>query len=317
MRQEEIFPDWILMDVPFYKFALEQMKYMHDKKLKLEGRSAEIDEKIYKNPIYKRVYNSQVKSFWFQSNSFFELTYGSLLPNQSDFDKEFARIGTVEMKYGRSEFNTFSTTNSYINDWYLFLSYLDSKLSPGGINTDEVALQSIRFGFSRRQGFGYGSPKFSFTPFVTLSVGFYDLFNFSDFLKPDPGETPDEDYNRLNRYLKNLSFGNKINYGFDFNFKNNFNIQINYETSIMTPRFMTWKWMGSGLLVDAGYHLIFNLTDKWVNQMPVYGPVINFIARSTYLYGYYMLRKDDIYWPFNTETPLRFEGLNLGISYKF
>jgi glycerophosphoryl diester phosphodiesterase len=317
MREQEIFPDWMLADVPFYKFALEQMKYMRDKNLKLAEKTAEIDERKYKNPVYKRVYNKQIKGFWFQSNTFMEIAYGSILPRQYDFDRKFAKAGVIELKVGRSEFNTFSKTNVYINDWYVYGTYLDSRLSPGGIPQGKVAVKSFRFGISRRQGFGYGNRKFSFTPFVTLSLAFYDLLDFSDFLKPGPGEIPNNDYNRLNRFWHRLSFGNKINYGFDFNFHNNFDLLINYETSVVSPRFMPWKWMGSGLLVDAGYHFLFNLTDKWVNQMPVWGPIINFVARSAYLYGYYLLRNDDTYWPFNTETPLRYEGLNIGFSYKF
>ncbi len=317
MRKEEIFPDWMLMDVPFYKYALEQMKYMRDKKLKLQGATAAMDEKKYDNPIYERVYNKQVKDFWFGSSNFLDMTYGIGVYNHYDFSGKFAPVGSLELRYGRSEFNTFTTTNTYINDWYLFTTYLDSRLSPFGVAAGEVATKAWRIGFKRRQGFGYGGRDFSFTPFVSQSVGLFTLADFSDFLKPSDGETPQNDYLILNRFWNNFVFSDKTDYGFNFNIKNSFDILFGYQTAVISPRFLIWKWMGSGMIIKAGYNVLFHFADKWVNQMPVWGPIINFIARSAYLYGYYVIRKKDVFWPFETYTPLRYEGFNLSFSYKF
>jgi glycerophosphoryl diester phosphodiesterase len=317
MRKEEIFPDWMLLDVPFYKYALEQMKYMRDKDLKLEGAAAVADEKKYKNPIYQRVYNEQVKDFWFKSSNFLDLTYGTGFYNHHDFSRKFAPVGVLELRYGRSEFNTFTTTNTYINDWNLFFSYVDSKISALGAVNGEVATKAWRVGLSRRQGFGYGGRNFSFTPYVSQSVGLFYLSDFSNFIKPVGDEQPDNDYLILKRFWNYLVFSDKIHYGFNFNIKNSYDFYLSYQTSVMSPRFLFWKWMGSGMIVKAGYNIIFHFTDKWVNQMPVWGPIINFIARSAYFYGFYMIREKDAYWPFDTYTPLRYEGFNFSFSYKF
>jgi hypothetical protein len=96
-------------------------------------------------------------------------------------------------------------------------------------------------------------------------------------------------------------------------------VQLNayYETAVIYPRHQFWKWTGSFALAEVGYGLIGHLADDFVNSQPVFGPIINFVVKSAYLYGYYSLRKKDMNWPFQTDTPLRLETINLGASLVF
>ena len=69
--------------------------------------------------------------------------------------------------------------------------------------------------------------------------------------------------------------------------------------------------------MQVGYNALTYYTGKLVDDNPTIGPIINFLISSLYLYGYYSLRKTDMNWPFSTETPLRYEIINFGVSFMF
>ncbi|MBU1800304.1 MAG: hypothetical protein KKF21_18165, partial [Bacteroidetes bacterium] len=69
-----------------------------------------------------------------------------------------------------------------------------------------------------------------------------------------------------------------------------------------------------------GYNLLSRFTDDIVDRSPVIGTIFNFALKAGYQYGYYLLRKEDMNWPFNTsgnEAPLTFETFNFGVSFIF
>ncbi len=68
------------------------------------------------------------------------------------------------------------------------------------------------------------------------------------------------------------------------------------------------------MLAQAGYGILDYALGKFVDDYPVAGPIINFLAKSGFLYAYYALRKNNMNWPFTTEEPLRYSGFNFGIS---
>ncbi len=312
LREHGFYPDFILSDVPYYQFALQQLRYTKEKD-KIISDSVHITEK-YSNPIYKRVYNQYVRDFWFQSRTMFELTYGIGNPNQYYFENDFAPVGNWEFKLGRSVLNKFSKTNVSLDEWYLFFSYMNSNAAVGETEPTEVATKSYKFGFGKTEGFGYTGSKIAFIPYISQSLLWTMLDDFSDEIKPVAGETPSNDYEILNRYWGTFRFGDRSLYGFKLDILSWVEIIANYETAVVYPRHLFLTWAGSFVVMEIGYTLLASVTGKWVDDNPVIGPIVNFVVRAGYLYTYYLLREKNMNWPFSTEAPLRYEIFNFGVS---
>ncbi len=308
LRENEFYPDYILLDIPYYQYALQQMKYTKEKELIIADKDT-VTEK-FSNPIYKRVYNNVVVDFWFQSRTLLELTYGQGNLHQSNFTNNFAPVGNWELKLGRSELDQFSPTNASLNEWYLFFSYASTGSALSNAEAEEVTSKFYSFGFGRTEGLGYYGPNLSFIPFVSQSLL---LTKIDDFSYPQ-NDLSEPDQEILNTYPNSLRFGDRALYGFKFDILTSLQLTANYETSIIYPRYLFLKWAGSFVLAEAAYQALGYALGKFVDDYPVAGPIINFLVRSGYLYAYYALRKNNMNWPFSTEAPLRYEGFNLGVS---
>jgi hypothetical protein len=123
------------------------------------------------------------------------------------------------------------------------------------------------------------------------------------------------DYDILNTYPGASRFGDRTGYGLKTEISSFIQLDLYLETAVVYPRFIFLEWTGSFLLSRVGYGYLTTFSDDIVNNFPTFGPVFNFLLRSGYLVGYYLLRKNDVFWPFDSSTPLRFELLNVGITF--
>ena len=314
LRENQIFPEYLLTDAPYYKIGLQQLRYGEGRDIKYPTESAI----LVRGDIYRTFYkllDEHVLDFWFQSRSMFEASYGLGTPNQVDFRSEFAPVGNIEVKIGRSELNKFSKKNVELNERYLFFSYLNSKLYWGDIASDQIKTVSYRFGIGSNDGIGlYGGGGFSLTPFVGQAFVWTQLDDFSNSLKPQEGDTASADYNILNRYWGTYRFGDRALYGLKAEISSTVQLDLYFETAVVYPRHLFCNWSGSFILAQVGYGLISHFTDDYVTNHTTFGPILNFTLKSLYLFGYYTLRKSDMNWPFSTEAPLRYEILNFGVS---
>lgn len=312
LRENEFFPDYILLDIPYYQYALQQMKYVEEGELMIANK--DMVKEIFSNPIYKRVYNNEVVDFWFQSRTLIELTYGIGKPNQSNFNSSFAPVGNWELKLGRSELDKFSRTNVLLKESYVFFSYLNTNSAIGETKGDEVSTKFYRFGLGRTEGLGYYGPHLSFIPYISQSLLWTKLDAYGLTQNSSQADLPPNDVEIMNRYADVFRFSDRVLYGFTSDILSTVQLVANYETSIIYPRHLFFKWASSFILVQAGYRGIDYALGKFVDDYPVTGPIINILVRSAYLYSYYLVRKNNMNWPYSTEAPLRYEGFNFGIS---
>jgi len=243
-----------------------------------------------------------------------QLTYGIGKPNQYEFENSFAPVGNWEFKLGRSVLNKFAKSNVSLDEWYIFFSYLNSNAAISDTEPSEVTTKSYRFGFGRTEGFGYTGPSVAFVPYVSQSLLWTKLDDFSDEIKPAEGETPSNDFEILNRYWGTYRFGDRSLYGFKLDILSWVEIIANYETAVVYPRHQFLEWLVSYGVVQIGYNTLGYYTSKLVDDKPVIGPIVNFLVRTGYLYAYYLLREQNMNWPFSSEAPLRYEIFNFGVS---
>jgi glycerophosphoryl diester phosphodiesterase len=312
LAENEFLPDFILLDVPYYNYALHQMKYAADRHLIDPDKSVVASR--YKNPIYKRMYNNYVADFWFQSRFLFSFTYGLGTPNESKITNSFATTGNWELKIGRSELNKFSKTNASVNEWYLFVAYSSSSSTLTQSKPNQVNTDFYKFGLGKIGGLGYYGPHVSLIPYTSQSLFLTELNGFGISNGSSQNNLPENDQLILNSYTNELKFGDRALYGLKFDILSSVQLNANYETDVIYPGYKFLKWTGSFVLAQVGYGILDYALGKFVDDYPVAGPIINFLAKSGFLYAYYALRKNNMNWPFTTEEPLRYSGFNFGIS---
>jgi len=264
-----------------------------------------------------KIIDTDVLDFWYKSRPMVELNFGFGYPNQFNFQEEFAPVGNVDVKLGKSEIDKFSKTNLELNERYLFVSYLNSDIQHQEIAPNEVKTKSYRFGFGSRDGVGYGSSGFWISPYVSQDFVWTKLDDFNDSLKPDSGGTKSNDYLILEDYWGTFRFGDKATYGVKAEIISMLQLNAYYETSVVYARHLFWYWAGSFAISQIGYSSLSYFTDQIVDSSPVIGPLVSIVLRAAYLYGYYLLREENMNWPFETQAPLRFETINIGVSLVF
>ena len=315
LREHEFFPDFILLDIPYYQYALQQMRYAKSKQWDFSGNTVSTTK--YSNPIYKRAYNTLVADFWYKSGTLLEATYGQGTPAQSNVTSAFGPLGNSELKVGRTQIDRFSPTNASLNDWYIFLSYSSSNSALSSVGANEISTKWTRFGFGRTEGLGYYGSDLSFLPYISQSLLLTKISDFGYGQNTSTAGIPTGDQEILARYPGALRLGERVLYGFKAEILSSFHLGASYETGVVYPRAVVLPWTGSYILALAGYQALDNVLGRFTDDYPVVGPIVNIAIRAGYLYGYYLLRRDNMNWPFSSEAPMRFEGLNFGIGVRF
>ncbi len=317
LRENELFPNYILYDVPYYKIALQQLQHTEKAEIQISSAKRPLIE-LDRYPVYKNILNRQIIDFWFQSRQMLEISYGVGEPVHEDIENPFAGIGNLEIKYGRSEIDKYSDVNVEFSERYLFFSYLSSDIHAHQAADNKISTTSYRLGFGANDGLGYTSGRdFSISPYIGQAFVWTRLSEYDDSYKPGEGESLSSDYMILSQYPGRFRFGDRACYGLKSEITSVFQVNFNYETAVVYPRHLFWSWAGSFALSRSGYGLLNHYSHDFIIERPVVGPLLNFVLKSAYLYGYYVLRKNDMNWPFSSDTPLRYEIYNFGVSVVF
>ena len=265
-------------------------------------------------------FNDSVLDFIYTSRPMIEVNYGIGYPGQTNVTSEFAAVGNWDVKLGKSERKIYKGILLDLNERYIFGSYMSSSQQSYHETDGKILTDSYRFGFGSRDGIGYGGSFLSVTPYVSQDFVWTKLDDFSDSLKPAPNEPPSSNYDILDNYYGTFRFGDKATYGVKLEFASLFQLNPYYETSVVYRRHLFWYWSGSYLISQIGYNILAAFTDEIVDASPVIGPIVNFALKAGYLYGYYLLRQENMNWPFNqsgNEAALTFETIDIGFSMVF
>lgn len=249
-----------------------------------------------------------------------EINYGIGYPGQTNVIGEFAAVGNWDIKLGKSERKIYKSILLDLNERYIFGTYMSSA-QQNYIDTDgKILTDSYRFGFGSRDGIGYGGSFLSVTPYVSQDFVWTKLSEYNDPKYPEGIKTPDPNAPIIDDYYGTFRFGDKSTYGVKLEIASLFQLNPYYETSIVYRRHLFWYWSGSFIVSHIGYNILSRFTDEIVDNSPVIGPIVNFVLKAGYLYGYYLLRQENMNWPFNpngNEAALTFETFNIGFSMVF
>ena len=268
------------------------------------GQNSERDEKW--NDFYSFKWDKDTRPF-------IEGVYGYGIPRHKLFEGEFERYGTLEGKLGYSRVNRFYKfvlgmderyleVNSHSRDWNEFDNTVD---------TLNVRTELLRFSYANRLGFGYKIWFMDVLPFQDTK------FSFSKLTSERPGSLVPYDNEILDRYEGSYRLGTSTEGGVKVRVFKTLSVVGSYEAAVIYPRVVFFKWLGGTIVQTFIVGGVSFFAEDIVDHSPLLGPIMYALLRNAAAYGVYLGMRDKMNWPFNSETPLTYETLKLGVSFTF
>lgn len=291
--------------------------------------STETEDDFFKEKPKKHWWNNwdnDWKMWELKGVPFIEVNYGLGNFKQKEMNYDFAPVGLVELKLGYSSQKNFHEEKVIkFSDKYFFISRIGSDLNSQNSKVDELRSTMWRFGFSKRKGYGYKFNNFYVLPYNSSGIVWsgIDMKNYPPSVWPAvypplEGQLKAEaDIRFLERINQSLKFGTTSESGINFDIAKSVALNFNYESTVIFPRYLFWKHLGSFVIEFAGAGLLDKFIDSIASSSPISLPFVNFLLKGAYQYAFYTLKKDKMNWPFNTESPLTFENFKLGLTFTF
>lgn len=294
---------------------------------------------IFAYPLFAQSFNNNSYNHWrdwdewdrwgFQfeyDRPFIEVNYGLGELKHKNFNTDFSKSGLIELKLGYLKESSFYYDN--IDDRkesFVFGSKIGTALQSEDAAADEFQSTVWRFGIATRNTVGYYWDDVSLLPYHQDGFAWSRLESDDFAYSSHPLEiitqllTPDvlNDYKIVERYRDTFRFGTVAEGGIRIEFAETVSLNAGYEAAVIFPRHLFWKHAGSYIIEKAGQGALTYFIDEIMDSSPVAGPIVNFLLHNGYSYAFYMLKKDDMNWPFATETPLTFETFKFGVTFTF
>ncbi len=246
-----------------------------------------------------------------------ELNYGFSKAKNNNLEGTLPDVGLAEIKLGYSTKDFYNDYIIELKDKYLFASKIGSKLMTDYSTATDLNFDLYRMGVGRRKGLGYKFGAVAIIPYLQDAFVWTKLQDLSDRFYPQSPWKEKRDEKVINRYKDNIRFGTLAEGGIKFDVASFVSLNAGYETAVIFPRHLFWKHAGSFMLEQAGLMSLDYFVDEIVENSPAAGPIFNFLLKGGYRYAFYLLKKEDMNWPFKTEAPLTFETVKFGVTFTF
>ncbi len=240
-----------------------------------------------------------------------DFTYGSGAVKQKLFAGSLADVGSVELKLGYRRDRPDIANVVRLDDRFVIFNYSASDLFGKSVAATDARSTMLRFGIGSRHGFAYDFKSTYLYPYSQTSM----LWTKLDTKRPTDLSSPDLAI--LDRYEGILRFGAAAEGGLAFGFAEIVALRVGYEVCVLYPRHVLWQWLGSSAVAGAGIGAISHFGRDIVEASPTLGPILYALLRNAVAYGYYLLVRDNQYWPFKSETPMTTEAFKLGLTLTF
>ena len=240
-----------------------------------------------------------------------EVSYGISNIRLNGDNNGLADAGMIELKLG---FSSQIKSNYGINiikydNAFIFLRNASSD-SYSNSNNPGTSSSLWSFGLGNKEGFGVKLGTVSLIPYNSNSLA------WSELSYPVSEESSAEN-SALADFNNAFRFGTTTEAGIILQITPGFSIQPEYEISDIFPRHLFGKQLMSSVIELGGLYLIGDFTKLIMRNTPVAGTFVNFILKNAYEYGFYQLRKNQMYWPFTSVAPLRYNTFKLGMTFTF
>lgn len=242
-----------------------------------------------------------------------EFLYGttqSSLVNNYKFADNF----NIEARLGLTTTKVIHNSNSVVKyDFnYLSLNHVNEALgSATGNEPYDIGTKSWRVTISGNEGYGWKLGNQSAIILYSGNGMAWNSIKFTDSL-----ETFAENV-ALRTLSDGIRFGQQYEGGIKIKVFKYLTIGAGYETNQIYPRFLFWKWAGSGIIECTGHGIADWFIGKVKQSTPAVVPIVDFILHNAINYGLYELRKDDMNWPFETADPFVQNNFKVSMAFTF
>lgn len=242
---------------------------------------------------------------------FMELSYGFGKVKHKDFSRDFDDIGLAELKLGfLSQEDEHEDYIVKFKESFVLFSNLSTDIA-ASTSDNKMPTDMWRFGFGRKSGYGYRTSAVSVLPY------YQGAMTWSRFNPADPITISQDDLKIIDRYRETFRFGTTNEGGIRLEFADFISINGGYETAVVFPRHLFWKHSASFLIEAGGHGLIDWFVKEILDSSPAAAPVVNFLLHNGLSFAFHTLKREDMNWPFKTETPLTYETVKLGMTFTF
>ena len=252
-----------------------------------------------------------------------ELTYGLSEFKQKEFNGDFSKTGSFELKLGYSDtYEHWSESLIERNDNFIFGAYHSSDFISDDPLTNEFDFNVWQFGLGKREGYGFDLEPVQIIPYTQSSLVWNILK--TDQIPGAPGTQDSVVYDSylndvgiLDRYNNQIRFGNDYEAGVRVNVASFIDISGGFQFGTIYPRYMVWKQLGSFAVQTAGLALLDEFIEEIMDSSPAAGPLMNVLLKGAFNYAFYRLQQDKMSWPFISEAPLGYENFKFGVTFTF
>jgi len=240
-----------------------------------------------------------------------EFTFGAGVPSQRVMQGTISDVRHLELGLGYRRSVSDSGLATNLDEKELFVDYSSNSLFGRTHPAGEIGSTMIRFGTSTREGYAYDFGGSFLYPYHQTR------FLWSKLTTDRPSSLSASDIDILNRYEGAFRFGVSTEGGLAVGLAELLSLRVGYEASVVYPRHVFWPWLGSMAIGGIGVGAVSRFGREIVEASPVLGPIVYALLRSGIAYGYYLLVRDEQYWPFRSETPMTATALKMGLRLTF
>jgi hypothetical protein len=240
-----------------------------------------------------------------------ELTYGTGSAHQRVLQGTFADYNQLGLNLGYARVRSDSGVTPSLDEKSVLFEYAAGTLFGRSVPPGNLGVTMIRFGTQSRDGYAYDFGGSYLYPYHQTR------FLWTKVTTDRPAGLSPADREILDRYEASFRFGASTEGGLAFGLGEVISLRVGYEASVIYPRHVFWPWLGSFGIGAVGVGAISKFGREIVDASPTLGPIIYALLRSGLAYGYYLVVRDDQYWPFRSETPMTTESLKIGVRLTF
>jgi hypothetical protein len=254
----------------------------------------------------------QIERFWRGPRKpIVDITYGMGSVRHRLFEGKLEGVRALELKLGYSKALPEKENLVDLSDKYLFFSYSSGDLFGRTVDPAKVRAEIPRFGLGGSGGFAYDLTSSYLYPYTQTSL------QWAKMNTGRPSGLSAADAAILDRYEGSFRFSVSAEMGIAFGFAEVVAAHAGYEVMAIYPRHVFWPWVGSYGIAMIGMGAISHFGKEIVEASPAVGPVVYALLRGGLAYGYYLLVRDNQYWPFSSETPVTADGFRFGVTLTF
>jgi hypothetical protein len=239
------------------------------------------------------------------------VSYGLSKLQHHDLAGSFAEPRSVEVKLGYTDIDKVWQSSHILKTSFkhIYVSNITTDLSDIAEDSEDYETNTWRFGIGNTSGYGYDLGASA----IYLTNG--GSINWTRLKMNDPVEEGGIDREPTEFFHNSFRFGNSAEAGIRFQIISQLSLEANYERTVVFPRHLFWKWLGSVAIEGAAQVMVDIFVGEILDSSPYFAPVMGFLLKNGLSYGMYELRQEKMNWPFNSAPPLAIDQFKFGITF--